>query len=853
MRIKPTTKDAFNLLMQGSLVLARMEAAGISIDEAYLEATSAKVGRRITRLATELKRDEVWRTWRKRFGEKALLTSDQQLTTVLFDVLKHPYPEGEEWRTGTGRYRADEEMIGRLKLPFCKTWRRLKKLQRLRGTYLNGIKREVVNGRVHPSINLHTVETYRSSASDPNIQNQYNRDPEMKDLLRKCYVPSPGCVLVEVDFSTIEVRISCALHRDPTLMEYMRDETKDMHRDTAAELYDLPVAFLIEHKDWAKKGPRDWAKNRFVFPQFYGSVWFQCAPHLWEPVAAGALMPDGKTTVREHLKSTGVKRLGRCTAGQDPESGTFGERVREVERSFWDVRFPVYTAWKRKTYDRYLEKGYIDTLTGFRLAGHYRRNEVLNSDIQGCLAGPSRVLTSGGWIPIKELVDKHVQVWTGFRWADAVGMDRGRCQRAIIRLSSGLMIRCDTRHKLKNEMDEWVDFENLKVGDWVALSNHGKYLEASEDMNWWFVFGFIIGDGCISSRERRNVTITVGRKKRGILEKIKEFLVAQGYKDGGYGGVHWRVIPPSGNKNEKYCLYTQNAELAAFLESNGFVFGWKSRTKRLPDSVWTASPQEQRDFMEGLWLSDGCRGPLMEKNLHMSARKLQWDVQRLCSAIGFDSIQTDYRLKFHWRTEGARPTRKFPAAALTRLANGVRRENYKNGMRYVVENRTYLLAKKGVDPTQSMAERIIKNNMTDKPPVYRYDWIESIKVLDYEETTYTMSVDDPLHQFVADGVLHKNSSFHCLLWSLIEIINNELRRRRMKAWLVAEIHDALLADVPRKEVQTFLDICHEVMTERLPKAWRWINVPITTESEVCEENWAGKVQWTKQNGMWKPK
>lgn len=43
------------------------------------------------------------------------------------------------------------------------------------------------------------------------------------------------------------------------------------------------------------------------------------------------------------------------------------------------------------------------------------------------------------------------------------------------------------------------------------------------------------------------------------------------------------------------------------------------------------------------------------------------------------------------------------------------------------------------------------------------------------------------------------------------------------------------------------------MTERLPKAWRWLNVPMETESEVCEENWAGKRQWVRQNGKWQPK
>ena len=386
--MKPTAKDAYKLLHSGALVLAQMEHNGIAIDEAYLEKTTGKVDRTIKRLAEELKQDEVWKTWKKRYGEKALLTSDQQLTEVLFKVMKMPYPEGDEWRTNTGRYRADEEMIGSINLPFTQKWKRLKKQQRLQGTYLSGIRREVVRGRVHPSFNLHTVETYRSSCNEPNVQNQYNRDPEMKELLRRCYVPSPGHVLVEVDFSAIEVRIGTALHKDPTMVKYLTDPTTDMHRDAAAELYCMPVKFLVKHRDWAKKNVRDWAKNRFVFPQFYGSVFFQCAPSLWKPVAAGAKMPDGETTIREHLKSKGIHKLGTKDSQWDSgriktKPNTFMEQVRQVETSFWETRFPVYTSWKQKRWEEYLRQGYYDTLTGFRIAGLYRRNEVLNGDIQG--------------------------------------------------------------------------------------------------------------------------------------------------------------------------------------------------------------------------------------------------------------------------------------------------------------------------------------------------------------------------------------------------------------------------------------------------------------------------------------
>lgn len=381
----PTTADAYKLLQDGSEALARIEHNGFRVDVPYLEATIKKVTGRIKRMERELQEDKLWREWKKRYGEKASLGSDQQLTDLLFNVLKYPYPEGEEHRTASGRYKADEETIGAVDLEFTRTWHKLKKQKRLKGTYLNGIYREVADdGRVHASYNLHTVETFRSSCSDPNVQNQYKRDPEMAKILRRCYIASPGHVLMEIDFSGIEVRVGACRHKDPVMIKYIKDPTTDMHRDTAIDLFFLPLDFLIKHKDWAKKSVRDWAKNRFVFPQFYGSVYFQCAPHLWEAVCNPAvIVPETGVTIKQHLKSKGIRKLGACIPKQEPIEGTFEYHVREVERSFWNDRFKVYTDWKNRWYASYMEKGYYNTLTGFRIAGYYRRNEVLNGDIQG--------------------------------------------------------------------------------------------------------------------------------------------------------------------------------------------------------------------------------------------------------------------------------------------------------------------------------------------------------------------------------------------------------------------------------------------------------------------------------------
>jgi hypothetical protein len=202
-------------------------------------------------------------------------------------------------------------------------------------------------------------------------------------IIRGCYIPRKGNHLGEIDYGTQEVRIAGCYTGDRKLVKYMKDDSTDMHRDQAAKLFGMDVAWLVENAAWAKKLVRDWTKNRFVFPQFYGQVYFECAKNLWRAVMQGDKMPDGKTTIREHLAKQGIKELGDCEPNADIRSGTFVKRVKETEDFMWNETFTEYTAWKKRWYGEYLRKGYFDLFTGFRIRGLFKRNDVLNYAIQG--------------------------------------------------------------------------------------------------------------------------------------------------------------------------------------------------------------------------------------------------------------------------------------------------------------------------------------------------------------------------------------------------------------------------------------------------------------------------------------
>ncbi len=370
---RATPLDGYNLLMEGSLALAEMERNGIKMDEAYLDSAIKTITQKIKDIEVKLQKDDVFKVWRKRFKEKTKLGSLQQLGEVLFTIMKYPCYK----LTATGRPKTDEEALKLVDHSFVRDYLHLGDLRKDKSTYLEGIKREIVNGFLHPMYSLHTVTTFRSSCQFPNLQNVPSRNFERMQMIRRAFVARPGRHLVEVDFSGIEVRVSACIHKDPVLIKYIEDPTTDMHRDTACDL------FFLDPKQVGKKTTRDWSKNRFVFPQFYGSVYFQCAPDLWAGVLSGAKLEGSNTTVKEHLASKGIKELGNCDPRGRLTPGTFVHRVKQVEDSFWSDRFKGYTQWKRKTWERYQETQCFDLVTGFHIEGIYKKNEVLNYPIQG--------------------------------------------------------------------------------------------------------------------------------------------------------------------------------------------------------------------------------------------------------------------------------------------------------------------------------------------------------------------------------------------------------------------------------------------------------------------------------------
>lgn len=374
MKITPNTPAAYKLLHEGTLALAQIEGNGIRVDLEYLDRAIIETGDKIKDLKAQLAESKVARRWKKHYRDRTNFNSTEQLGKVLFELLGFECPT----RTATGKYATDEKTIEQVDHPFVRAYLNVKKYEKALGTYLMGWKREVNydTGLLHAVFNLHLAVTYRSSSDSPNFQNVPVRNQEISKLLRRMIVARRGRRIIEIDYGGVEVKGAACYHKDPRMITYINDKTKDMHRDMAAECYMIPT-------DQVTKRARHAAKNKFVFPEFYGSYWAQVAPDLWSAIDREKLTTESGVPLKEWLRKKGVTKLGSVEHGSSPGAGTFAAHIQKVERRFWKERFPVYAQWKRDWFDAYQKRGWFAMLTGFKVSGFLKRNEVINSPVQG--------------------------------------------------------------------------------------------------------------------------------------------------------------------------------------------------------------------------------------------------------------------------------------------------------------------------------------------------------------------------------------------------------------------------------------------------------------------------------------
>lgn len=354
----PITKEAYKLFHDGVLALAAAERNGIYCDVEYCQKMVGHLDRQIERLRDKVDDSELVRQWRKKYKGNFNIQSNPQLCDVLYNVMGLE-PLNKDKPT------VDEEALEFVNLPELQDMLRARKLEKAKGTYIEGFLREQVDGVIHTNFNLNMARSYRPSTDSPNLANVPTRNPEIKKLVRRAIKARPGHKLLCADFKGVEVSIAYCYHHDPEMAVYLLDKTTDMHRDMAMRLYVVSL-------DQMMKPLRQSGKGNFVFPQFYGDWWKSCAYSLWQDAHAPTHVLKDGTPLLKHLASKGYKTLSE-----------YEKLVEKVENWMWNEKWPVYTKWKEDWVKEYTRKGYFDTLSGFRCQGVMDRKQAINYPIQG--------------------------------------------------------------------------------------------------------------------------------------------------------------------------------------------------------------------------------------------------------------------------------------------------------------------------------------------------------------------------------------------------------------------------------------------------------------------------------------
>ena len=289
-----------------SHVLFRMEKVGFRVDTDFLR----DLGKKYTEEIEEKRQQVIAAAGGRIFN----LNSPKQLGEVLFDELKLPHGK----KTSKG-YSTSAEVLESLRWEapdLIEPLLRYRQLTKLNGTYIEGLlplaDRE---NRVHSTFDQVATATGRISSSEPNLQNIPVRTEEGKEI-REAFLPRPGWILLDADYSQIELRLMAHFSGDAAMVDAFR-KGEDVHARTASEIFDVPL-------EWVTPELRSQAKA-VNFGLIYGISGFGLS------------------------RNTGVSRR---------EAGEF------IEKYF--SRYPGVKRFMDETASEGAQKGYASTLMGRR-------------------------------------------------------------------------------------------------------------------------------------------------------------------------------------------------------------------------------------------------------------------------------------------------------------------------------------------------------------------------------------------------------------------------------------------------------------------------------------------------------
>lgn len=276
-------------------VLARMEHAGMRVDANALAAFGSEMEVQLKTLEQHIYEEA---------GGPFNINSPKQLGEVLFERLQLPH--GKKTKTG---WSTNADVLEKLRWenPIVEEVLQYRQYAKFRSTYCDGLLKVIApDGRIHTSFQMTVTATGRLSSTEPNLQNIPTRT-QLGSEFRRMFVPADGCVLVDADYSQIELRLLAHIADDEAMKQaFLTGE--DIHTVTAAQVFGVPT-------DQVTKQMRSHAKA-VNFGIVYGISAFSLAQDIGVPVY------EAKEYIETYFKRfPGIRRYMDEVVAQAKERG----------------------------------------------------------------------------------------------------------------------------------------------------------------------------------------------------------------------------------------------------------------------------------------------------------------------------------------------------------------------------------------------------------------------------------------------------------------------------------------------------------------------------------------------------
>lgn len=214
-----------------SNVLAKMENLGFAVDKQGIEDFGKMLKENIENLKSEIYNS---------VGREFNINSPKQLGVALFEDLALPCKK----KTKSG-YSTSADVLESLKNqhPVVSMVLQYRTLSKLNSTYCEGLLKVIGDdGRIHSSFNQTETRTGRISSTEPNLQNIPVRT-ELGREMRKFFTAREGWVLVDADYSQIELRVLADISGDKNMIDAFKNN-QDIHAITASQVFNMPLDFV---------------------------------------------------------------------------------------------------------------------------------------------------------------------------------------------------------------------------------------------------------------------------------------------------------------------------------------------------------------------------------------------------------------------------------------------------------------------------------------------------------------------------------------------------------------------------------------------------------------------------------